>query len=114
MAGKGKGNPPKALDNHPSAIVLFNNLASLPATTFRCPADDDAKAALALELDRVMREHAPAGWKGDATRETEVRNALFPFMNRDREATRAIFDIIKQQPGYSSTRLSNSAKSRSL
>jgi type I restriction enzyme, R subunit len=101
IADKGKGNHPNALNAHPSAIVLFNNLASLPGTTFQCPPDDDAKASLALELDRAMRERAPAGWKGDDTREKQVLNALFPLMNRDRAATRAIFDIIKQQPGYS-------------
>jgi type I restriction enzyme R subunit len=29
-----------------------------------------------------------------------VQNALFPLMNRDREATRALFDLVKNQPGY--------------
>jgi type I restriction enzyme, R subunit len=101
MAEKGKGNHPDELDSHPGAIVLFNNLASIPATTFQCPTDESAKAKIALELDRAMRELAPAGWKGDDTREKQVLNALFPIMNRDRDATRAIFEIIKQQPGYS-------------
>jgi type I restriction enzyme R subunit len=80
---------------------LFNNLASIPTTTFQCPTDESAKARIALELDRAVRELAPAGWKGDDTREKQVLNALFPIMNRDRDATRAIFEIIKQQPGYS-------------
>ena len=64
------------------------------------PADDDQKAALALEIDPAMREQAPAGWKGDETREKQVLNALFPLMSRDREATQALFEIIKNQPGY--------------
>ena len=55
---------------------------------------------LALEIDRAMREHAPAGWKGDETREKQVLNALLPIMSRDRAATQAIFEIIKHQPGY--------------
>ena len=38
-----------------------------------------------------MREKAPAGWKGDDTREKQVLNALFPIMSRDRQATQAIF-----------------------
>ncbi len=100
MAEKGKGNHTAALNAYPGAIVLFNNLASIPATTFQCPADDAAKAKVALELDRAMRELAPAGWKGDDTREKQMLNALFPIMDRDREATRAIFEIIMQQPGY--------------
>jgi len=29
-----------------------------------------------------------------------VLNALFPILERDREATRALFEIIKNQPGY--------------
>ena len=91
---------PAILHGKPEAIVLFNNLADIPATTFQCPVDDDGKAKLALDLDRAMREKAPAGWKGDDTREKQVLNALFPIMSRDREATQAIFEIIKNQPGY--------------
>ena len=79
---------------------MFSNLASIPATSFQCPADDDQKAKLALELDLAMREKAPAGWKGDDIREKQVLNALFPIMDRDRTATQSIFEIIKNQPGY--------------
>ncbi len=80
--------------------MLFNNLGDIPATTFKCPTDEDEKAKLALELDLAMRERAPAGWKGDEIREKQVLNALFPIMSRDRQATQAIFDIVKNQPGY--------------
>jgi type I restriction enzyme, R subunit len=100
MAEKDKGNYPDLLNGYPGAVVLFNNLASIPATTFQCPSDEVAKAQIALELDRAMRELAPAGWKGDDTREKQVLNALFPIMSRDRDATRTIFEIIKQQAGY--------------
>jgi type I restriction enzyme R subunit len=101
MARKDPGSGvPAVLHGKSEAIVLFNNLASIPATTFQSPADDDAKAKLALELDQTMRENAPAGWKGDDTREKQVLNALFPIMERDRTATQAIFEIIKNQPGY--------------
>jgi type I restriction enzyme R subunit len=100
IAQKGGGKHPAILNGFPTAIVLFNNLSGLPATVFQCPADDEGKAKLALELDRTMREHAPAGWRGDDTREKQVLNALFPVMSRDREATQAIFEIIKNQPGY--------------
>jgi type I restriction enzyme R subunit len=100
MAQKNTGGHPSALNGYPGAIVLFNNLASIPATTFQCPTDEDEKAKLALQIDLAMREKAPAGWKGDDTREKQVLNALFPIMSRDRQATQAIFDIIKNQPGY--------------
>ena len=53
-----------------------------------------------LEIDRVMREQAPAGWKGDHAREAQVLNALFPLLDRNRESTRALFELVKNQPGY--------------
>ena len=101
MAGKAtKGTHPTVLNGHPEAIRLFNNLASIPADTFQCSTDEDEKANLALDIDRAMREKAPAGWKGDDTREKQVLNALFPLMDRDRKATVALFEIIKNQSGY--------------
>jgi type I restriction enzyme, R subunit len=91
---------PVVLHGKSEAIVLFNNLASIPTTTFQCPVEEGDKAKLALEIDLAMREKAPAGWKGDDTREKQVLNALFPLMSRDRTATQAVFEIIKNQPGY--------------
>jgi type I restriction enzyme R subunit len=94
------GGVPAVLHGKPEAIVLFNNLATIPATTFQCPPGEDGTAKLALEIDQGMRERAPAGWKGDDIREKQVLNALYPIMARDRTATQAIFEIIKNQPGY--------------
>jgi len=91
---------PATLHGKPESIVLFNNLDSIAATNFQCPTDEGEKAKLALDIDLAMREQAPAGWKGDDTREKQVLNALFPIMERDRTATQAIFEIIKNQPGY--------------
>ena len=91
---------PAVLYGKPEAIVLFNNLATLPATTFQCPEDPDKKAAIALKLDQAMRDRAPADWKGDEIRENQVLNAIFPIMSKDRAATQAIFEIIKNQSGY--------------
>ena len=103
MGQKNTGSHPSALNSHPAAIVLFNNLASIATTTFQCPTDDDAKANLAIEIDLAMRERAPAGWKSDTEgpKGIQVLNALFPIMSRDRSATQAIFEIIKNQSGYS-------------
>ena len=101
MAGKSAtGTYPSILNGHPLAIVVFNNLASIPSSNFQCPKDLDEKADLALEIHRTMLEKAPAGWKGDDIREKQVLNALFPVLGRDREATRALFEIIKNHPGY--------------
>lgn len=89
-----------SLHGNREAAVIFNNLPTLPTTAFVCPDDDDQKAALALQIDEAIREQAPAGWKGDDTRERRVKNALFPLLNRDRDTTLALFEIIKSQPGY--------------
>ena len=91
---------PAVLHGKREAIVLFNNLGSIPATRFKYPTDDDEKAELVLKIDLAVRERAPAGWKGDQAREAQVLNALFPILDRDREATLALFEIIKNQPGY--------------
>ena len=96
---------PAVLHGHPEAMVLYRNLpvfapGSPTSAREESPADRERRAALALRIEQTMRESAPAGWKGDPTREAQVLNALFPIMGRDRDATRAIFEIIKQQAGY--------------
>ena len=96
---------PAVLHGRPEAIVIYNNLPSILAGGAsvlgeESPVQQRERAALALRIDQAMREKAPAGWKGDDTREKQVLNALFPIMSRDRAATQAIFEIIKNQPGY--------------
>lgn len=100
LAQKGPGSSPAALNGHREAIVLFNNLDSIATTTFQCPIDEEAKVKLALDIDLAMRGSAPSSWRGDPAREAQVLNALFPLMGRDRVATSAIFEIIKNQQGY--------------
>jgi type I restriction enzyme, R subunit len=96
---------PAVLHGHTEAIVIFNNLPGILAGSASMARDEspeeiEQRAALALRIDQAMREHAPAGWKGDPVREKQVLNALFPVMSRDRKATEALFEIIKNQPGY--------------
>jgi type I restriction enzyme R subunit len=100
LGQKGPGNSPAALNGHREATVLFNNLDNIVTTTFQCPKDEGAKVKLALDIDLAMRGSAPATWRGDPAREAQVLNALFPLMGRDRVATSAIFEIIKNQQGY--------------
>ena len=99
---------PAALLGRREAMVIYNNLPRILAAG-RPRADRTAESSseygddrlkLALEIDRVMREQAPAGWKGDQAREAQVLNALFPLLDRNREATLALFELIKNQPGY--------------
>ena len=99
---------PAALHGKPEATVIYNNLprileagrAEAAGVAEQSANDGDDPVKLALAIDRVMRERAPAGWKGDQAREAQVLNALFPLLGRDREATRALFELIKNQPGY--------------
>jgi type I restriction enzyme R subunit len=99
---------PAVLHGKREATVIYNNLPRI-LTVDRAMAAGvaephaeygDERLRLALEIDRVMRERAPAGWKGDQAREAQVLNALFPLLNRDREATLALFELVKNQPGY--------------
>ena len=91
---------PAVLRGNHEAVLIFNNLGSIAATSFRSPTSDEDKAALASKIDAAVRERAPAGWKGDQTREAQVFDVLFPILDRDREATVTLFEIIKNQPGY--------------
>ena len=99
---------PAALHGRREATVIYNNLPWILAAGYAAsgrvaepPAEyGDERLELALEIDQVMRERAPAGWKGDQAREAQVLNALFPLLNRNREATMALFELVKNQPGY--------------
>ena len=99
---------PTVLHGKREATVIYNNLPrilALGGTEVARVAEPraeygDERLRLALEIDRVMRERAPAGWKGDQAREAQVLNALFPLLNRSREATSALFELVKNQPGY--------------
>ncbi len=96
---------PAILHGKREAVVIYNNLYDILAggtsmTREETPIERGERSALALRIDQAMRENAPAGWKGDDIREKQVLNALFPIMSRDRQATLALFEIIKNQPGY--------------
>ena len=99
---------PTALHGKREATAIYNNLPrilALRGTEALSVAEPrveygDERLTLALEIDRVMRERAPAGWKGDQAREAQVKNALFPLLNRNGEATMALFELVKNQPGY--------------
>ena len=99
---------PARLHGKRDATVIYYNLPRIlqagraEAAGVAEPSADygDDLVKLALEIDRVMQERAPAGWKGDQAREAQVLNALFPLLDRDREATLALFELIKNQPEH--------------
>ncbi|MDO8737122.1 MAG: HsdR family type I site-specific deoxyribonuclease, partial [Thermoleophilia bacterium] len=99
---------PAALNGKREATVIYNNLPDILAAGSTkadrvaepCADYGEGCVELALKIDRGMREWAPANWKGDQAKEAQVLNALYPLLNRDREATKALFELIKNQPGY--------------
>ena len=105
--GRTDHDVPAVLHGNKEATVLYNNLpevfaAAVPQNTAAEPSADfgDECLDLAQRLDKAIREMAPAGWKGDPAREAQVLNAIFPIMKKNKAATMAIFEIIKNQPGY--------------
>ena len=99
---------PAALHGRREATVIYNNLPRIldagraRADGFAEPRAEygDERLRLALKIDEVMRVQAPAGWRGDQAREAQVLNALAPLLGRNREATLALFELVKNQPGY--------------
>ena len=100
---------PTILRGNASALVIYRNLPdiisddALPGNSVvKEPEADygDPLALLALKIDRVMRDEAPAGWRGDEAKERIVQNFLHPLTRRNREATLKLFDLLKNQPGY--------------
>ncbi|MGO3295290.1 MAG: type I restriction endonuclease subunit R [Marinobacter sp.] len=105
--GKGHAAPPDALADNREAQTLFNNLPDVLALAFPNWGIGDTEKSvendlvqLTLDIDSVMREQAPAHWKGDTVKERQILNALHPIMGKSREATTALFELIKQQEGY--------------
>ena len=99
---------PAELHGRREAIVIYNNLpriltagnAGAVGLAGATAEYRDDLVGLALEIDRVMSEEAPAEWRGDQAREAKVKNALFPLLDQDREATVALFELVKNQPRY--------------
>jgi type I restriction enzyme, R subunit len=108
LAAKAQDNVPSALHGMREATVIYNNLPNIlaagrsEASTAAGPSQDSETmlVELALQIDRTMREKAPAGWKGDQAREAQVLNALYPLLNRNRKSTQLLFDLLKNQARY--------------
>jgi type I restriction enzyme R subunit len=81
----GHGDDMPAQLDTPGLRALFNNLKK----------NKDA----AMEIDRVVKEVRPDGWRGVQAREQRIKSALFGVLN-DVDEVERIFLIIKQQPEY--------------
>ena len=75
---------PASLYGKREARVIYNNLPRILAAgraradraAEESPEYGDERVRLALEIDQVMRERAPAGWKGDQAREDPPRQTM--------------------------------------
>lgn len=83
---------PAPLLGNKEAAVIHNNLPE----KYR----GDERVKLALDIDRAMRENAPANWREHAPSKRAVKRLLLPLLGGDQGATLALFDIITRQPGY--------------
>jgi type I restriction enzyme R subunit len=98
---------PQALQGNREATILYNNLMDVLAPevdghtiTESQTAYDDGRLQLALKLDKAIKAEAPAGWKGDEVKERVVQNLIHKAIGKSREATLAVFELVKNQPGY--------------
>jgi type I restriction enzyme R subunit len=98
---------PIALQGNREATTLYNNLIDIVEAGGESHVNDEAKLALdaerlnlALKLDLLIRDEAPAGWKGDEVKERVVQNLIHRALGKSREATLAVFELVKNQPGY--------------
>ncbi len=83
--GHGTDDIPPELTDRREAMVIYNNLPDILAASEGTPAVaepaadyNNTRLQMALDIDRAMREQAPAGWNGDTAREAQVLNALYP------------------------------------
>jgi type I restriction enzyme R subunit len=105
--GQSDAGVPQALQGNREATVLYNNLINImqigvdstEATEDR-PEYGDERALMALRLDIAIKAQAPAGWRGDQVKESVVLNTIHRTLGKGREATLAVFDIVKNQEGY--------------
>ena len=101
---------PPILRGKTAALVIYRNLPDIipvdpPIDDGRVVDEPEAEygepfASLALKIDRLMLDEAPAGWRGDEAKERIVQTFLHPLTGRSREATLKLFDLLKNQPAY--------------
>ena len=96
---------PAILQGNTEATVIFNNLPDILEGDRNTASEEsliqiEERAKLAFKIDQAMLEKAQAGWRGDQAKESVVKSFLYELMDKDRRATLALFDLVKNQPGY--------------
>lgn len=98
---------PAPLIGKPEAAVLFNNLPSILETDLLNNVDEDSTVllddeimTLVINLDNALKTETQSGWRGDQAKESVVLNTIHRTLGKSREVTKAVFDIVKNLPGY--------------
>lgn len=104
---------PETQSSYPSRInsaalrALFDNLegsqpaaVEVPRAHYGTGAAPDAREAMALALDRAIREVKKADWRGNRFKEREVRNAIRSALGDEDGLVGTIFEIVKNQRDY--------------
>jgi type I restriction enzyme R subunit len=97
---------PSELHGRREAAVIYRNLPDIMAVatgeTVGAPFElhPSEQLSLAIKIDRAMHEEVAAGWKGDQAKEAQVKNVLYRLLDGKREATRRLFELVRNQAGY--------------
>ena len=107
VKGQSDTGVPSALQGNREATTLYNNFMRLVSSGLDNheiaedkSADGDEQLQLVLKLDALIKAEAPAAWKGDEVKERVVQNLIHRTLGKGREATLAVFELVKNQPGY--------------
>ena len=107
VKGQSDTGIPSALQGNREATTLYNNFMNLVSSGLDNHeiAEDksaygDEQLQVVLRLDALIKAEAPAAWKGDEVKERVVQNLIHRTLGKGREATLAVFELVKNQPGY--------------
>ena len=104
--GQSQDEIPRELKGNREAAVIYNNLPNILHVQDPDEIDDvepdfgDRIIRKTIQIDKAMRNKAPAGWRGDEAKEKQVKNALYDILGKDKDATYRLFDLIKNMNGY--------------
>jgi len=87
--------------------ALYDNLEGVDALVvrerpdpYRTDGNEDPREALALSIDRAIRDVKKADWRGNRFKEREVRNAIQNAIGADGGLVDTLFEIVKNQREY--------------
>jgi len=93
--------------NNAALRALYDNLDGVDALVVRERPDpykpggnEDPREALALSIDRAIRDVKKADWRGNRFKEREVRNAIQSVIGVDGGLVDTLFEIVKNQREY--------------